>query len=188
MILLIDNYDSFTYNILQMIGELGYKTKVVRNNRINIGDIKKINPTHIIISPGPGSPIDAGISCNLIKGFKGKIPILGICLGHQCIGQVFGAKIVRTFPMHGKTDVITHNGKGIFNKVANPFIATRYHSLVVNSNSVPSILEVSATSRDGLIMGLRHKRFNIEGIQVHPESILTTEGVKIIANYLSQKI
>src|SRR3989338_7720906 len=183
MILIIDNYDSFTYNIVQTIGQFGTKIKVVRNNKISLKDIFKLKPSNIIISPGPGNPDDAGISNDVIKEFSGKIPILGVCLGHQCIGQVYGGKIVRNTPMHGKTDVIAHDGKTIYKDIANPFIATRYHSLIVDKDTLPKELEITASNKEGIIMGLRHKRFKVEGIQAHPESILTTEGKKILKNF-----
>ena len=194
MILIIDNYDSFTYNLAQRLGELGVKIKVVRNDAVAQNKLRdkimKINLTHIVISPGPCTPNEAGISNEIIRQFAGKIPILGVCLGHQCIGQVFDGKIVREKPAHGKTAEIFHDGKTIFKNVKNPFTATRYHSLVVEKKSLPECLEVSAWNKDKtIIMGLRHKYLpGVEGIQVHPESIMTTEGYKILRNFLNAKI
>ncbi len=189
MILVIDNYDSFTYNLVQYLGELGANLKVYRNNKITLNEIEDLNPTHIVISPGPCTPNEAGISMEIIKKFAPRIPILGVCLGHQAIGQVFGGKVVRApSPVHGKTSSIFHDGKTIFQGVSNPFIATRYHSLIVEKKSLPDCLEVSAQSEDGLIMGLRHKEFLTEGVQFHPESVLTLEGKKILSNFLKIKL
>lgn len=194
MILIIDNYDSFTYNLAQRLGELGEKVNIVRNDKIKENKIKdfveKLSPTHIVISPGPCTPTEAGISNAIIQEFAGKIPILGVCLGHQCIGQVFGGKIVREAPAHGKTAEIFHDGKTIFKNVKNPFTATRYHSLVVEKKSLPECLEVSAWNKDKtIIMGVRHKYLpGVEGIQVHPESIMTTEGYKILRNFLNSYV
>lgn len=189
MILVIDNYDSFTYNLVQYIGELGFKVKVFRNDVISIENLKKIKFSHIVISPGPGRPENAGISVDVIKEFAGKIPILGVCLGHQAIGYVFGGKIVRAKKiMHGKTSLISHNEKGIFTDIKNPFSATRYHSLVIEKKSIPDILEITALSKDDKeIMGIKHKNFKIYGVQFHPESILTLEGKKILLNFLKIK-
>ncbi|MCX5726484.1 MAG: aminodeoxychorismate/anthranilate synthase component II [Candidatus Saganbacteria bacterium] len=185
MILMIDNYDSFTYNLVQYLGELGADIKVARNDEISISDIKKLKPEKIIISPGPGYPKDAGISCNVIKAFAGKVPILGVCLGHQAIGYVFGGEIVRAKRlMHGKTSEIYHDGKTIFKGIKNPFTATRYHSLIVKRETLPKVLEISAWTKEKEIMGLRHKKFKVEGVQFHPESILTDAGKKILANFL----
>jgi para-aminobenzoate synthetase component II len=180
MILIIDNYDSFTYNLVQRLGELGATTKVIRNTQ----NIPKTKPSHIIISPGPCTPNEAGISNKVIKQFAGKVPILGVCLGHQCIAQVFGAKIVKNQPVHGKTAEIFHDKKTIYKNVKNPFTATRYHSLIVDKDSLPNCLEITA-AHNNIIMGIRHKRYNIEGIQVHPESIMTTEGYKILKNFIN---
>lgn len=194
MILIIDNYDSFTYNLVQRLGELGAKVNVIRNDAVapnKLGNyVVKLSPTHIVISPGPCTPNEAGISNAIIKEFAGKIPILGVCLGHQCIGQVFGGKIVRENPVHGKTAAIFHDGKTIFKNVKKPFTATRYHSLVVEKKSLPDCLEISATNKDGsIIMGLRHRYLpGVEGIQVHPESIMTTKGYKILRNFLNMCI
>ncbi len=186
MILLIDNYDSFVYNLYQYVGEYGKKVIVYRNNQITIEKIKKLNPEKIIISPGPGRPENSGISCEVIEKFSGKIPILGVCLGHQCIGYVFGGKIVGAKKlMHGKTSLIYHSGKNIYKGLKNPFIATRYHSLVIEKKSIPSVLKVEAKSEDGEIMGIKHKKYKVYGVQFHPESILTESGKKLIKNFLN---
>ena len=185
MILVIDNYDSFTYNLVQYLGELGQNLKIYRNDKINITEIKKLKPDRIVISPGPGRPEDAGISCRVIEEFAGQIPILGVCLGHQCLGYVWGAKIIQAAClMHGKTSMIYHNRRDIFKNIPNPFEATRYHSLIVSNHNLPSVLEIIAWTKDGLIMGLKHKRFPIWGVQFHPESILTRVGKDILANFL----
>ena len=185
MILMIDNYDSFTYNLVQYLGELGQKIKVFRNDKITIRDIIRINPKRIVISPGPGRPEDAGISCELIKKFAGKIPILGVCLGHQAIGYVYGGKIVRAEKlMHGKTSLIYHNKKEIFRNIPNPFLATRYHSLLVERKSLPSCFEIIAQSKEKEIMGLRHKDYPLWGVQFHPESVLTRSGKDILNNFI----
>jgi len=185
MILMIDNYDSFTYNIVQYIGELGAKLKVVRNDEITVEQITRLNPERIVISPGPGRPEAAGISVDLINSFAETIPILGVCLGHQCIGYAYGGKIIRAKKlMHGKTSMIRHHNKGIFKGIKNPFEATRYHSLVIEKKSMPDCLDVTARTSDGEIMGLRHKKLPLWGVQFHPESILTTEGKKILNNFL----
>jgi len=186
MILLIDNYDSFVYNLYQYVGEYGKKVMVYRNDKITIEKIKKLNPEKIIISPGPGRPENSGISCEIIEKFSGKIPILGVCLGHQCIGYVFGGKIVGAKKlMHGKTSLIYHCGKNIYKGLKNPFIATRYHSLVIEKKSIPPVLKVEAKSEDGEIMGVKHKKYKIYGVQFHPESILTENGKKLIKNFLN---
>ncbi|MCW5829625.1 MAG: aminodeoxychorismate/anthranilate synthase component II [Deltaproteobacteria bacterium] len=185
MILLIDNYDSFTYNLYQYLAELGAEVKVVRNDRITVEEIEKLAPKGIVVSPGPCTPDEAGISLDVFGKLPGKLPILGVCLGHQSMGQAFGGKVIRAkLPMHGKTSQIHHDGKGVFAGLANPFEATRYHSLVVEKASLPLVLEVSAWTDDGEIMGLRHKSLPVEGVQFHPESILTVEGKKLIANFL----
>jgi len=185
MLLLIDNYDSFTYNLAQIFGELGADVLVKRNDEIGLAEIRKLNPERICISPGPGRPPGAGISCEVIRQFGGTIPILGVCLGHQCIGEVFGGEIVRAPKlMHGKTSAISHKGAGVFENVAQPFEATRYHSLVVKRESVPDSLVITAESDDGEIMGLQHREFPVHGVQFHPESILTGEGKKLLANFL----
>lgn len=184
MLLMVDNYDSFTYNLVQYLGELSAVPLVFRNDKITIQGIEELAPSRIVISPGPCTPNEAGISIEVISHFAGKIPILGVCLGHQAIGQVFGGRIVRTAPVHGKTSSIHHDGKTIFEGVKNPFTATRYHSLIVERDSLPGVLEISASTEDGTIMGLRHKEFRVEGVQFHPESILTAEGKKILKNFL----
>ncbi len=185
MLLVIDNYDSFTYNLVQYLGELGADLQVYRNDKITIDEIKKLNPEKILISPGPGYPKDAGISIDVIKEFAGKVPILGVCLGHQAIGEAFGGKIVQaTRFMHGKTSQIHHDGKTIYDGLSNPFTATRYHSLLIERSSLPECLEISAWTDKDEIMGVRHREFKVEGIQFHPESILTTEGKKLLGNFL----
>lgn len=187
MLLIIDNYDSFTYNLVQYFGELKAEQKIFRNDKITLKQIKKLHPKKIVISPGPGRPEDAGVSVELIKEFSGKIPILGVCLGHQAIGYAFGGKIINAKRlMHGKTSAIAHNGKEIFKSVENPFDATRYHSLVIDPKSFPSCLEVTATTKDKdrEIMAVRHKNFPLWGVQFHPESILTKAGKTILKNFL----
>jgi anthranilate synthase/aminodeoxychorismate synthase-like glutamine amidotransferase len=182
---MIDNYDSFTYNLVQYLGQLGKKLLVFRNDKIDLAKIAKLKPTHIVISPGPGRPEDAGISCAVIKNFAGKIPILGVCLGHQCISAVFGGKVLRAKRlMHGKTSLIYHNGKTIFKNLANPFSATRYHSLIVERKGLPKTLEIIAQTQEREIMGLKHKKYPLFGVQFHPESILTKEGMKILKNFV----
>jgi anthranilate synthase/aminodeoxychorismate synthase-like glutamine amidotransferase len=185
MILVIDNYDSFTYNLVQYLGELGADIQVVRNDEITVDEILKKKPSHILISPGPCSPKEAGISVETIKELAGKIPILGVCLGHQSIGYAFGGDIVRAGKlMHGKTSQITHDGKGVFKGLPNPFRATRYHSLVIKRETLPKCLEITATSEDGEIMGVRHKTLPVEGVQFHPESILTESGKLLLKNFI----
>jgi anthranilate synthase/aminodeoxychorismate synthase-like glutamine amidotransferase len=185
MLLVIDNYDSFTYNLVQYLGELGADMKVFRNDQITLDEIKKLQPDRILISPGPGYPKDAGVSIAVIKEFGGKVPILGVCLGHQAIGEAFGGKVVQAKRfMHGKTSKIFHDGKGVFKGLPNPFEATRYHSLLVEKTSLPASLEISAWTKEDEIMGLRHKELKIEGVQFHPESILTSEGKKLLKNFL----
>jgi len=188
MILMIDNYDSFTYNLVQYLGELGQRVKVYRNDTLSINDIKKLAPAKIVISPGPGRPEDAGISCEVIRQLSGKIPILGVCLGHQAIGYVFGAKIVGAKKlMHGKTSKIYHNKKDIFKGIASPFLATRYHSLLVDKKSLPDCLEITAFTAEDEIMGLKHKVYPVWGVQFHPESILTKSGKQILDNFIKLK-
>lgn len=188
MILVIDNYDSFTYNLVQYLGELGEKLVVYRNNKITIDEIRTLNPRYIVISPGPGRPKNAGISCEVIKTFGNRTPILGVCLGHQCIGEVYGGKVVKASRlMHGKTSLIYHNGKGIFKGIVNPFEATRYHSLIVNRSNLPSCFEIIAQTEAKEIMGLKHKKFPVWGVQFHPESILTKVGMDILRNFLRYK-
>ena len=186
MLVMIDNYDSFTYNLVQYLGELGEELTVFRNDQVTLEKIKKLKPAGIVISPGPGTPKDAGISNDLIKTFAGHIPILGVCLGHQCIGEVFGGSVVRARrPMHGKTSSIYHDKSGVFGHLPNPFEATRYHSLIVSRAGFPSSLAVTAWTNEKEIMGLRHKRFPIYGVQFHPESILTTVGKDLLQNFLT---
>ncbi|MBU4479621.1 MAG: aminodeoxychorismate/anthranilate synthase component II [Candidatus Omnitrophica bacterium] len=186
MILLIDNYDSFTYNLVQYFGELKQTVKVFRNDKITCSQVEKIRPQRIVISPGPRTPKEAGISCEIIKHFAGKIPVLGVCLGHQCIGQAFGAKIVRAKKlMHGKTSQIRHDGKTIFKDIPNPFAATRYHSLVIKKSTLSADFIVTAVSEDNEIMAIKHKQYALWGVQFHPESILTKDGKKILANFLA---
>ena len=184
MIVIIDNYDSFVYNLAQYIGELGEEPIVYRNDRITLKEIESLAPTHIIISPGPGTPLDAGISNNVVGYFGGKIPILGVCLGHQCIGYAYGGLITRTTPVHGKSSLIYHDGKTIFSSLPNPFEAGRYHSLIIEPETLPSCLEVSARTDTGIIMGIRHKEYVVEGVQFHPESILTPLGHDLLRNFL----
>jgi para-aminobenzoate synthetase component 2 len=186
MILVIDNYDSFTYNLVQYLGELDETPVVYRNDEIDLAGIEALAPDRILISPGPCTPNEAGISLSLIEYFKGKIPILGVCLGHQAIGQAFGGDVVRAANlMHGKTSQIRHDGRSIFQGLPDPFTATRYHSLIVRRETLPDCLEISAWTEAGEIMGLRHKEFPIEGVQFHPESILTDDGLKILGNFIA---
>ncbi len=185
MILVIDNYDSFTYNLVQYLGEMGADIQVVRNDEVTVPEILERQPDQILISPGPCSPKEAGVSVDTIRQLAGKVPILGVCLGHQSIGYAFGGKIIRAGKlMHGKTSQITHDGKGVFAGLPNPFKATRYHSLVIEKQSLPDVLEVTATSEDGEIMGVRHKTLAVEGVQFHPESILTESGKALLGNFL----
>ena len=185
MMLVIDNYDSFTYNLVQYLGELGARLEVFRNDTITVEALDTLAPTHIVISPGPGTPDDGGISLDVIREFHAAIPILGVCLGHQAIGAALGGRVVAAAKlMHGKVSQIHHDGRGVFREVPNPFVATRYHSLAVEKESLPSCLEISATAEDGEIMGLRHKEYPVHGIQFHPESILTEEGLHILKNFL----
>lgn len=190
MILVIDNYDSFTYNLVQYLGELGARVKVVRNDEITVSDVGRLRPSHILVSPGPCTPKEAGISVQVIKTFGGKIPLLGVCLGHQALGDAFGGRILRAKKlMHGKTSSIAHDGKGVFRGLKNPFTATRYHSLVIEKKTCPKDLIVTATSEDGEIMGVRHRRLPaLEGVQFHPESILTEGGKELLRNFLSFRI
>ncbi len=187
MLLVIDNYDSFTYNLVQYLGELGARIEVRRNDAVSIEEIEtRLKPEKILISPGPGTPDDAGISLRILERFGEKLPILGVCLGHQAIGQFFGGRVVRApAPVHGKPVKISHDGKTVFSGLEKEFQAARYHSLVVERQSLPDCLEISAASPDGLIMGLRHKTHKIEGVQFHPESILTGEGKKLLQNFLN---
>jgi anthranilate synthase component II len=188
MLLLIDNYDSFTYNLYQYLGELGAQVQVVRNDQITLEDIDAMAPSQIIISPGPGNPDEAGISKDVIRRFAGKMPIFGVCLGHQCIGEVFGGIVEGAGEiLHGKVSQITHDGKGVFAGIPSPITATRYHSLAIRPDSVPDVLEVSAHSESGVIMGVRHRTLPVEGVQFHPESILTPDGHQILRNFLVMK-
>ncbi len=185
MLLMIDNYDSFTYNLVQYFGELGQDLKVYRNNKITIAEIEAMRPERIVISPGPCTPKEAGISIDVIKHFAGKLPVLGVCLGHQAMGEAFGGDVIRApYLMHGKTSMIHHDGKTIFAGLPNPFEATRYHSLIIKRETLPSVLEISAWTEDGVIMGVRHKQFKVEGVQFHPESILTGAGKDLLRNFL----
>ncbi|KPL24675.1 MAG: anthranilate synthase [Phycisphaerae bacterium SM1_79] len=184
MVLIIDNYDSFVYNLAQYLGELGWQPVVHRNDQITLARIEELAPSHIIISPGPCTPLQAGVSNEAVRHFGGKIPILGVCLGHQCIGYVYGAKIGRTLPIHGKTSSIQHDGKTIYKGLPNPFPATRYHSLIIEAEEFPSSLQVTAKTPEGIIMGVRHRDYVVEGVQFHPESILTEAGHALLANFL----
>jgi len=184
-VLVVDNYDSFVYNLVQELGELGAGPVVYRNDAIDLAGIRSARPDAVLVSPGPGRPEDGGISMAAIRELAGEIPLLGVCLGHQCIGQVFGGQVVAApHLMHGKTSEIHHNDQGIFAGLPNPFVATRYHSLVVRPDSVPDKLEVTATSSDGVIMGLRHRDYPLEGVQFHPESVLTASGPALLDNFL----
>lgn len=185
MILLIDNYDSFVFNLYQMIGSLGSECRVVRNDEITIEQIRELNPSAIVLSPGPGRPSEAGVMLAIVEAFAGVIPIFGVCLGHQAIGQAFGAKIVRAkAPRHGKQSMIMHTQRGVFRDADGPFLAARYHSLVVERESLPSCLEITAETDDGLIMGLRHRTLRVEGVQFHPESIATVGGTRLMQSFL----
>ena len=187
MLLMIDNYDSFTYNLVQYFGELGADVRVFRNDAITLDEIATLAPERIVVSPGPCTPLEAGISVPLIRRFAGEIPILGVCLGHQSIGQAFGGKIVRAQQvMHGKMSAITHDSRGVFEGLPTPFTATRYHSLAIDRASCPAELEVTATSEDGEIMGVRHRTLDVEGVQFHPEALLTDHGKALLANFLTR--
>ena len=189
MILLIDNYDSFTYNIVQRLGEIDptLEVAVYRNDQLTVEQIEALAPEKIIISPGPCTPKEAGISCEVIKQFGGRVPILGVCLGHQCMGEALGGEVVRAERiMHGKTSMISHRDTGVFTGVANPVEATRYHSLVVERDGLPACLEITAETGDGMIMGLRHRDFDVEGVQFHPESVLTSAGHRMLGNFLAR--
>jgi anthranilate synthase/aminodeoxychorismate synthase-like glutamine amidotransferase len=189
MVFVLDNYDSFTYNLVQYFGEMGAEVVVRRNDQVTIEEIEQLAPSHILVSPGPCTPKEAGISIELIRHFAGKVPVLGVCLGHQSIGEAFGAKVIRApHLMHGKTSEVGHDGRTIFSGISSPFTATRYHSLIVSEQDLPKELQVSAwaTESDGTrtIMGLRHRKYAVEGVQFHPESVLTSEGKKLIRNFL----
>jgi anthranilate synthase/aminodeoxychorismate synthase-like glutamine amidotransferase len=182
---MLDNYDSFTYNLVQYLGELGQDLKVYRNDKITIGEIEALKPERIVISPGPCTPKEAGISIDVIKHFAGKVPVLGVCLGHQSIGEAFGGDVIRApYLMHGKTSMIHHDNRTIFAGLPNPLEATRYHSLIIKRETLPPALEISAWTDDGIIMGVRHKQFKVEGVQFHPESILTGAGKDLLRNFL----
>ena len=186
MILVIDNYDSFTYNLVQYLGELGAELRVKRNDEVSVGEVEAMAPEQILISPGPGRPEDAGVTVDVIRRFGPSTPILGVCLGHQAIGMVYGGTVIRArVPMHGKTSIVAHDGKGVFRGLTAPFEAGRYHSLIVASEGLPDALEVSArTQEDGTIMALRHKSYPVHGVQFHPESVLTGEGRRMLRNFL----
>jgi para-aminobenzoate synthetase component II len=186
VLLVIDNYDSFTYNLVQYLGELGETVEVRRNNRVTLDEIENgLRPERIVISPGPGTPNDAGITLDVIAHFSGKVPLLGVCLGHQAIGQAFGGKVIRAPElMHGKASEVSHDGKTIFTGISERFLAGRYHSLIVDKETLPSCLEISASTADDVIMGLRHRELKVEGVQFHPESILTSDGKQLLANFL----
>jgi len=189
MLVMIDNYDSFTYNLVQYLGELGEDVQTYRNDEIDVKEIGDLNPDRIMISPGPGTPDDAGISLAVIKHFAGKLPLMGVCLGHQSIGQAYGGKVVHAQQiMHGKTSPVQHTNQGVFTNLSNPFSVTRYHSLVVERESLPDCLEVTAWTEDGEIMGLRHRELALEGVQFHPESILTEHGHALLKNFLETVI
>ena len=189
MILVIDNYDSFTYNLVQYLGELGQDPAAYRNDAITPEQIESLAPSHIIISPGPCTPLEAGISNSIIRHFRGRIPILGVCLGHQCIGYVYGGLIKRaTLPMHGKESKVYHDGDTVFRGLPSPITAGRYHSLVIDASSMPAALEVSAKTEDGVVMGVRNRRDMVEGVQFHPESIMTPEGHNILSNFLKMSV
>lgn len=186
MVLIIDNYDSFVYNLAQYVGELGKEPLVRRNDRLILDEIASLDPSHVIISPGPKTPREAGVSNEVIQIFAGKTPVLGVCLGHQCIGEVFGGRIVGAeLPMHGKTSVVRHDGHGVFKGLPDPISVGRYHSLVIDPELLPDCLVVTARTEDGVIMGVRHREFVVEGVQFHPESIMTDQGRAIMRNFLS---
>jgi anthranilate synthase/aminodeoxychorismate synthase-like glutamine amidotransferase len=188
MLLLIDNYDSFTYNLYQYLGELGQETRVIRHDEMSADEAVALHPERIVISPGPGTPDQAGITLDVIRRAAGRIPLLGVCLGHQALGQAFGGRVVRAAKvMHGKTSEIHHDGRSVFAGLPDPFTATRYHSLVVDRSSVPECLEISAWTEDGTVMGLRHREHALEGVQFHPESILTAAGKDLLRNFLEQR-
>ena len=185
MLLVIDNYDSFTYNLVQYLGEMGEQIEVHRNDEVTVDEVETMAVNRIVISPGPGTPRDAGVSMEMIDRFSGRVPILGVCLGHQAIGEVFGGRVVRAPRLfHGKSSVVQHDGKTVFEGLEQNFSAGRYHSLIVERESLPDCLEISATTPNGTIMGLRHRKMKVEGVQFHPESIMTTEGKKLLANFL----
>ncbi len=185
MVLVIDNYDSFVYNLAQYLGELGWQPVVYRNDQVTLAEIEKSAPSHIIISPGPGTPLDAGISNDVVRHFAGRIPILGVCLGHQCIGYVYGGQIAPAIiPRHGKSSLVYHDGRTIYKGLVNPFEAGRYHSLVVKQDALPPVLELASMTSDGVVMGVRHREYIVEGVQFHPESIMTDAGHDVLTNFL----
>ena len=185
---MIDNYDSFTYNLVQYLEGLGAELRVYRNDKVTLEEIEGMGPERIVISPGPCTPKEAGISVEVIRRFAGRIPILGVCLGHQCMGEAFGGKVVRApYLMHGKTSEIFHDGRTIYEGIESPFVATRYHSLIVERKTLPACFEISAETKDGLIMGLRHKEYDMEGVQFHPEAILTKSGKRLLGNFLKRE-
>ncbi len=185
MVFILDNYDSFTYNLVQLIGETGRRLEVRRNDEVSVADVVALGPEAVVISPGPGIPADAGISVPLVTAMKGRCPVLGVCLGHQSIAEAFGGRVIRAVPVHGKVSAIRHDGRTVFRNLEKTFDATRYHSLVVDRASLPDCLEVTAWTDDGTIMGIRHKEDPVEGLQFHPESILTSEGKRILSNFLN---
>jgi len=187
MLLLLDNYDSFTYNLYQYLSELGAEVQVHRNDKISLDEIEALQPDHIVVSPGPCTPNEAGLSCQVIETFGPRIPVLGVCLGHQAIGQVYGGRIIRApEPMHGKTSPMYHHEQGVFRNLPAPFEANRYHSLIVERSTLPDVLEITAETSDGLIMGLRHRTYPVEGVQFHPESIMTPVGKDLLRNFLER--
>jgi len=186
MVIVIDNYDSFVYNLAQYLGELGWRPVVYRNDKVTLGEIERSRPSHIVISPGPCTPLEAGISNDVVRNFGGRVPILGVCLGHQCIGYAYGGHVVRApVPTHGKSSLVYHDGRTVYRDLPNPFEAGRYHSLVVEGDSLPAVLEPAATTSDGVIMGVRHRQYVVEGVQFHPESIMTDVGHAVLRNFLS---
>jgi anthranilate synthase/aminodeoxychorismate synthase-like glutamine amidotransferase len=188
MLLLIDNYDSFTYNLYQYLSELGAEVEVRRNDKVTLDEIEAMQPAQIVVSPGPCTPNEAGLSCKIIETFGPRIPLLGVCLGHQAIGQVFGGRVIRApQPMHGKTSLMYHQEQGVFQRLPSPFEANRYHSLIVERSTLPDELEITASTADGLIMGLRHRRYPVEGVQFHPESIMTPMGKHLLRNFLQHE-
>jgi len=188
MVIVIDNYDSFAYNLAQYLGELGQRPVVYRNDSVTIAGIERGRPSHIVISPGPGTPLDAGISNEVVRHFAGTVPILGVCLGHQCIAYVYGGEIVRApVPTHGKSTLVYHDGRTVYRSLANPFEAGRYHSLIVRSDTVPGVLETTASTSDSIVMGVRHREYVVEGVQFHPESIMTDVGHAVLRNFLSYR-
>jgi len=186
MIILIDNYDSFVYNLAQYLGELGWEPAVYRNDRVTLDEVERLSPSHIVISPGPCTPLEAGISNDIIWRFAGRIPILGVCLGHQCIGYVYGGQVIRAaVPTHGKSSLVYHDGRTVYQNLPNPFEGGRYHSLIIKRDTIPSSLVLAAETNDGVVMGIRHRDYVVEGIQFHPESIMTEVGHDVLGNFLN---